>query len=97
MAITRHRSKRGRLEDRLPGRFYAPVIDTDDVFGSLNRYASDLDDWTRSELGLPARRDVYHDRTYELMEEIAGGPLVPWVAEWICLGMTGQTPPAPRL
>ncbi|NKS80609.1 hypothetical protein GS530_05945 [Rhodococcus hoagii] len=89
MAITRHRSKNGRLEGRLPGRFYSPVIDTADVFGSLNRYVSDLDDWVRHELVLPACRDVYHDRTYELLEEVAGGPLVPWVAEWIHVGMTG--------
>lgn len=85
MAVTRHRSKHGRLEDRLPDRFLAPVIDTGDVFGSLNAYADELDRWVRSELGLAPRHDTYHDKVHGIMAEIGIDP-----AEWIRVGTIGH-------
>lgn len=86
--MTRRRGSKLTSLDRLPPRFFAPEIDTNDVFGSLTRYVSDLDDWGKRDLGLTARSGVYHVQTYELMEKIAGEPLLHWVAEWIRLGMT---------
>ncbi|KAF0959794.1 hypothetical protein [Rhodococcus sp. T7] len=79
----RHSSKRVSLADRVPERFHSPVISTGDVFGSLNAYMNDLDDWVREELGLPERKNEYHDKSQELREELGIS-----VVDWIRIGMT---------
>ena len=73
------------LVDRLPVRFFRPVIDPEDVFGSLNAYMDDLDLWVREELRLPERKDwdSHHNKTDELRKEIGID-----IAEWIRIGMT---------
>ncbi|WP_182623917.1 hypothetical protein [Rhodococcus opacus] len=84
--MTRRRgSNKGSLVDRLPARFLRPVIDPEDVFGSLNAYMDDLDLWVREELRLPDRRDwdSHHNKTDDLREEIGID-----IAEWIRIGMT---------
>ncbi|QSE88926.1 hypothetical protein JWS13_10060 [Rhodococcus pseudokoreensis] len=68
------------------------MIDAGDVFGSLNAYMDDLDTWVREELGLPERKEGYHDKSHELREELGID-----VAEWIRIGMTSYQPPVPTV
>ena len=76
------RSKRARrkapttltaLVERLPDRFYEPVI-TDDLLGSLRAYMNDLMGWLADQ---GVRQDNTKDLALDIMAEIGASP-----AEW---------------
>ena len=74
------------LLGRLPERFFNVVLDREKPVCGLDEYAASLDDWVRSEMGLPARHGVRYDgMTLAIMEAIE----VARIADWFRYAMTG--------